>query len=123
MGAKPPNPLFPPNRGLTKTHKGPPAPKNPEAGSRPHQTLHQVQPPHHRPAAQWGFRPVYEHHDEPALLRPDWSHEGNLVLRATAPRGPQAVHQDGPAPVRGVRRLPQVVVQAEGERTGLEGAG
>ncbi len=55
------------------------------------------------------LRPLHRHPDEPPVLREDGPHEGGLVLRAAAARRPAQVHQDQPAAVRGVRRLPGVV--------------
>jgi hypothetical protein len=50
--------------------------------------------------------------------------DGNhLVLRTAAPRGSEELHEDQANPVRGVCRLPEMVGQAEGERSGMEGQG
>ena len=48
--------------------------------------------------------------------------EDDLVLRAAAARGAKELHEDQAHPVRGVRRLPEMVGQAEGERPGMESA-
>ena len=82
-----------------------------------------VQPAHDRPAAQRRVRPVHQHPDEPAVLRPLGPDQVHLVLRDAAARGAEELQQDQAHPVRGVRRVPGVVEEAEGERPGVEGQG
>ena len=48
-----------------------------------------IQPPHHRAAAERRLRPVHQHPDQPAVLRPLRADQGNLVLRAAAAGGPK----------------------------------
>ena len=83
-------------------------------------TAQGLQSPHDRPAAQRRLRAVHEHPDQPALLRPLRSDGRSLVLRATAARRPEELHEDAADPVRGVRRLPDVVEQS-GKRTTAHG--
>ena len=69
------------------------------------------------------FAPYTDIPDKLDLLRHYRPHAHDLVLRAAPPRGPQEVHQDRTAPVRGARRLPRLVAQPHRERARLEGAG
>ena len=57
-------------------------------------TAQGVQPAHHRAAAQRRVRALHEHPDEPPLLRPLRADAGRLVLRASAARRPEELHQD-----------------------------
>ena len=68
---------------------------------RPHQgrTAQGIQPAHHRPAAQRRVRALHRHPDEPPVLRPLRADARSLVLRATAARRPEELHQNRADPV------------------------
>ena len=86
---------------------------------RPHQrrTAQRLQSPHHRPSPQRRLRSVHEHPNEPHVLRPLPSDRRSLVLRATASRRPEELHQDPTHPVRRIRRLPQMVAMTAKKTT------
>lgn len=69
------------------------------------------------------FLSVHADSHEPALLRSFRPNPEHLVLRATAPRGSQELHEDETHAIRGICRLPCMVGQAQGERSSLEGKG
>ena len=78
---------------------------------RPHQgrTAQGIQSAHHRPAAQRRVRALHQHPDEHSVLRPLRADARSLVLRTTAARRPEELHQNRAHPVRGIRRLHYVV--------------
>ena len=78
------------------------------------------QPPHDRPIAQRGLRPLHADPDEHPVLRPIWTDARNLVLRIAAPRRPQGLHEDTADPIRGLRRLRRMV-DMTGLRTKMPG--
>ena len=81
--------------------------------------LKEFNPPHHRSAAQRRVRALHQHPDEPPVLRPLRADVRSLVLRTTAAGRPEKLHQDRAHPVRGIRRLHQVVGQTKGKRASL----
>ena len=92
---------------------------------RPHQggTAQGLQPAHHRAAAQRRVRALHRHPDEHPVLRPLRPDERRLVLRASAARRAEELHQDrSPSSSTSSQPLHRVVEQAQGERAGMESA-
>ena len=68
-----------------------------------------LQSAHDRPPPRGGVRALHRHPDQLDLLRHGRPDTDDLVLRAAASRGPQEVHQDRTAPLRGACRLSRMV--------------
>jgi hypothetical protein len=71
-----------------------------------------VQPPHHRPPAQQRLQALRLDRHQPAVLRERRADQGNLVLRAPCPRGPESLLDDQADP----RRAPEAVRPMVGRR-------
>ena len=90
----------------------------------PHQEAVTVRgrPAHGRAASRGGVRAVHADPVQPAVLRQDRADEADVVLRDRAAGGSQAVLEDAPDAVRGIRRLPGVVGRSIPRGTGRERA-
>ena len=64
--------------------------------------LKEFQPAHDCAAAQRRLRALHRHSHQHPVLRPLRTDEGSLVLRASAARRAQELHQDAAHPVRGI---------------------
>ena len=70
---------------------------------------HRVQPPHHRPPAQWRLQSLHRHPHQPPLLHQGRTHHPRLVLRAPLSARRQELQQRQTHPHRGVRGRARLV--------------